>query len=110
MQEARVEVRGDPRVGPDVRAVAEQQALVSRAYEALNGLHRAVNRIDAVREQIEQATKLARGQPHRPSIREAGEELLEKLAEWESQVIQRKRETGQDMIAFPNMLSAQLQF
>jgi len=109
-QEVSFEVLGDPRVDERDRASSEQQALVMQAYRAVNEMHRAVNRIDSVREQIERITELTHEAAYGPRIQEAGEALLGQLEGWESQVVQRRRETQQDTIAFRNMLSMQLQY
>ena len=110
VQEAGFDVLGDPRVEIDAATMREQQALIAQAYDALNALHRAVNLATAVREQIERVAQLTAEQSFGAAIGEAGRPVLEALARWEAQLIQRKRETGQDTIAFPNMLSAQLQY
>jgi photosystem II stability/assembly factor-like uncharacterized protein len=99
-QEVPLVVRPDPRVASDSRALAEQQALVEQAYDTINELHSAVNAAVSVRDQIEERAELTDDA--------TGDALVQQLEEWESQVIQRQRETGQDMIAFPNRLSTQL--
>jgi len=109
-QEVRFDVLADPRVEIARAALAEQQALVGHAYDAVNELHRAINRIDAVRGQIDQATRLTQDKPYGAAITEAGETLLRELATWEESVIQRRRQTQQDTVGFPNMLGAQLQY
>ncbi len=109
-QEATFEVRADPRVAADARIFAEQQSLVLQAYAAVNELHAAVNRIDVVREQIDRVARLTRQQPRAAELGAAGEPFLARLAAWEELVVQRKRETQQDTVAFPNRLSMQLQY
>jgi len=109
-QEARFEVLADPRLKENVQEFAEQQTLVMAAYEAVNELHRAVKRIDSVREQIDRNASLEDEQSGTQTIRDAGDAYLARLTEWEAQVIQRRRETQQDTIAFPNLLSTQLRY
>jgi len=109
-QEAAFEVLGDPRIDDRDQASAEQQELVMQAYRAVNEMHRAVNRADSIREQIGRIVELTSEEAFGTGIREAGEDLLGKLDDWESQVVQRHRETQQDTIAFRNMLSMQLQY
>ena len=110
VQEVPIEVRADPRVEADDRRTAESQALAWRAYVAVNDLHRAVNRVAAVRAQIDSTIELTAEHADGPEIRRSGEALSRSLSAWEASVIQRRRETGQDVIAFPNLLSTQLHF
>jgi len=109
-REVRFEVRGDPRSALDSPRIAEQQRLITRAYDALNALHRAVNRAVAVREQIERAAELTRGRPEHAAVRQAGEQLAARIDAWEATVIQPQRETQQDTVAFRNRLSSQLHY
>jgi photosystem II stability/assembly factor-like uncharacterized protein len=108
-QEAGFEVLPDPRVGDRPEEYAEQRSLVERAYQAVNAVHHAVNRSTAVREQIGRTLELTRRSDAGEAIRSAGDELARKLTDWEARVVQRRRETQQDTIAFPNRLSWQLQ-
>jgi photosystem II stability/assembly factor-like uncharacterized protein len=110
VQEVRFEVLADPRLDEDVKGFAEQQALVLTAYGAVNELHRAVRSIDSARAQIERNAELAREGGTAEAINRATDAYLARLAEWEAGVIQRKRETQQDIIAFPNLLGMQLRF
>jgi photosystem II stability/assembly factor-like uncharacterized protein len=110
VQDATFEVRGDPRVDEAAAVYAEQQALVSTAYATVNEVHRAVNRVTAVREQIARAGELLGERDGGAAVREAGRGLSDELDAWEARVVQRRRETQQDTIGFPNRLSWQLQY
>lgn len=108
-QEAGFEVRANPRAPLDPLTVAEQQKLVLQAYDAINSLHRGVNRAAAARAQLASVTQLARGESFATAVAEAGGGLGDELLAWEARVVERQRETQQDTVAFPNRLSTQLQ-
>jgi photosystem II stability/assembly factor-like uncharacterized protein len=109
-REARFQVLADPRLEENEQVFIQQQALVTAAYEAVNELHRAVKRIDSVREQIGRNASLANEGSAADPIGGAADAYLTRLADWEARVIQRRRETQQDTIAFPNLLSTQLRY
>lgn len=105
-----VQVLADPRL----RAIAtpaehEAQQQVLRSIEqAVRDIHLAVNRLRAVKIQLEERLALIEDRDDLPELKELGKAVQKDIAEWEAQLIQAKQKTFQDVINFPNQLSAEM--
>lgn len=84
----------------------EQHVTMTAIEKGLNDIHGAVNRIASAREQIKSLVKILEDKGESKTIVEAGKDLMKKMEEWDSKLVQRKAESNDDIINFVNMLSA----
>ena len=86
---------------------AAQQELLAELHAYADGIHQSVNRMDAVKGQVESLVGLTKDREDAVAIVEAGDALVEKIDGWKEHIIQQKQKTFQDVINFPNKLNAQ---
>lgn len=107
---AEFKVVPDPRAQTTQAEYEAQYALLRRLHGLLDSAHGAVNRVRAVREQVEAWVKRTEKHAAGPQIAEAGKKLNARLAAAEEQLIQVKAKSSQDTLNFPTMLNAKLSF
>jgi photosystem II stability/assembly factor-like uncharacterized protein len=100
----------DPRATATEADYAAQYALLLRLHTLLDRAHGAVNRVRAVREQVEAWVRRTAQHAAGPQIAEAGRRLNARLAAAEEQLIQVKARSSQDTLNYPTMLNAKLSF
>ncbi|MFO7169768.1 MAG: glycosyl hydrolase [Chloroflexota bacterium] len=100
----------DPRVTTTQAEYEAQYALLKRLHGLLNDAHAAVNRIRAVRAQLDDWVKRTEGREAGARIKEAAAGMKAKLAAVEEQLIQVKAKSSQDTLNYPAMLNAKLSF
>jgi photosystem II stability/assembly factor-like uncharacterized protein len=100
----------DPRASATPDEYAAQYALLQRLHGLLDTAHGAVNRVRAVREQVEAWVTRTEKHAAAAPIAEAGKRLNARLAAAEEQLIQVKAKSSQDTLNFPTMLNAKLSF
>jgi hypothetical protein len=103
-------VVADPRAQTTQEEYEAQYALLRRLHTLLDGAHGAVNRVRAVREQVDAWVKRTEKHDKGAQIGEAGKKLNARLAAAEEQLIQVKAKSSQDTLNFPAMLNAKLSF
>lgn len=85
----------------------QEQHVVMSAIEArLNEIHAAVNRLASAREQLDGLVAILAEKSAAPNVANAGKALAKQLLDWDSQLVQRKAESNDDIINYVNMLSA----
>lgn len=107
---AAFEVRGDPRVDPAETDFAASQRFLNAIHDALVELHKGVNEIRDVRDQVEAVVEQAERAElsGADALEEAGTELADAIGELEDVLFQKQRRTQQDMVAFAGLLDTQL--
>jgi photosystem II stability/assembly factor-like uncharacterized protein len=103
-------VIGDPRTTTPQAEYEAQYALLRRLHDMLDSAHRAVNRVRAVREQVDAWVKRTEKHAAGAQIAETGKQLNARLAAAEERLIQVKAKGSQDTLNFPTMLNAKLSF
>jgi hypothetical protein len=101
---------GDPRSGTSQTEYDAQYALLRRLHGLLDSAHGAVNRVRAVREQVDDWVKRTEKHAAGAQIAEASKRLNTRLAAAEEHLIQVKAKSSQDTLNFPAMLNAKLSF
>lgn len=84
----------------------DQHEVMSALEKELNEIHKAVNQMASVKDQISSLTKLLTDKGGAESVVQAGKAIVKKIEEWDSKIVQRKAESNDDIINFVNMLSA----
>jgi photosystem II stability/assembly factor-like uncharacterized protein len=103
-------VAADPRAGTTQAEYEAQYELLRRLHGLLDRAHGAVNRLRAVREQVDAWVKRTEKHAAGAQIAEAGKKLNARLATAEERLIQVKAKSSQDTLNFPTMLNAKLSF
>jgi photosystem II stability/assembly factor-like uncharacterized protein len=98
----------DPRLKLSDQEYQAQQIVLLQIENAVKDIHLSVNRMRDVKGQIETLTDRLAKLDRTDELLEAGNDLVQKLAVWEENLIQPKQETYQDVINYPNKLSAEL--
>ena len=101
------QVKTDLRVDPSEEGIDEKQQLLAETYSHIDEIHKSVNQMISVRDQVKGLMKVTEDQANGEEIAEAGKELAGKITDWIESVIQPDQETFQDVINFPNKLNAQ---
>jgi hypothetical protein len=103
-------VVADPRARATQAEYEAQYALLLLLHGQLDRAHGAVNRVRAVREQVDAWVKRTEKHTAGVQITEAGKKLNARLAAAEEHLIQVKAKGSQDTLNFPSMLNAKLSF
>ncbi len=103
-----LELLPDPRRSASMSEYQEQERFLAAASEMAEDIQTSVIRMRAVKTQIESFIENAKDVDSGEDIEKAGQELVEKIEEWESELIQPKQKTFQDIINFENQLANQV--
>lgn len=103
-----VEILKDPRLSSSVADLQSRHDFVAEANETLTETHRAIKRIRAVREQVEDIADRAGDMEGIDDLKEAGDEMLAKMKEIEEALYQTKNQSRQDPLNFPIRLNNKL--
>ena len=85
----------------------EQQSFIRNVESRIGDIHQSVNDIRKVKKQVVQYNELFRDLPQYMELVTTGKNLIEKIDQWESKLVQTKQSNFQDVINFPSMLNAQ---
>ena len=96
----------DPRLKLSEADFQEQQQLLSQVRNSLEELYNSVGDMRHVRTQID--TFLKRKDWESEELKEEAESLVKDMKKIESELVQEKQKTFQDVINFPNQLNAKL--
>ncbi len=106
--ETKVNIVPDPRLNRSEAAYNEQQALLRQIRETVIDLHESVNDMRSAKKQIQTYQQLLESLEGMEDLIDSGKSTMEMISEWESNLIQEKQKTFQDVINFPNQLNAEL--
>ncbi len=102
------EIQKDPRVPVTQEDLQAQFDLLLRIRDKVTETHDAINRIRAVRAQVDTWEKRASGNANAEKITEAAKALKTDLSEVEEALIQVKAKSMQDTLNFPIKLNAKI--
>ena len=101
------EVLPDPNLEATAADYAAQQEILSGAEGAVRDIHASVNRLRRVRTQVERLNENLDGISGTEALRQKGEDIMERITDWEENLIQPDQKTFQDVVNFPNRLNAE---
>lgn len=104
--EVEVEIAADPRQEVDPADWENQQRVVKRIENHIKDIHGSINDMAKVKKQINAYNELLEDQAQHKELYEAGVALLEKIENWEAQLIERRQKNTQDVINWPSKLNA----
>lgn len=98
----------DPRLHFTPTDYQEQQEVLLNIETTIREIHTKVSLIRNVKQQLALLNENLKKQECHKELTDIGEEILLDIEGWEAQLIQNKQQTHQDVINFPNQLSAEL--
>jgi len=105
--ETDLEIIPDPKVTANASEWNAQQEFLKRAGESFNDLHKSVNKMRQVKKQIETLNESLKDQPDSKDLIKTGNDLIKKIDQWESNLIEPRSKNFQDVINFPNKLNSE---
>lgn len=102
------QVLPDPRIEATPESYAQQQEALLRIENTARDLLTSVNRMRAVRKQVAFLTEQMKKAGCKKDVIEKGKKIEKEMISWEENLIQPKLETDQDVINYPNRLSAEI--
>ncbi|MBV6654516.1 MAG: hypothetical protein KI786_12200, partial [Mameliella sp.] len=105
---SRATLKADPRLNAPMEAYLAQQELLLSIESAVREIHQAILHMRNVKGQVEQLHANLLQIDCTQEILDAGVSIIDNIAIWEHKLIQSKQETQQDVINYPNRLSAEL--
>jgi len=98
------EWKKDLRLPTSQEEFQEQFDFLIKIQDKINEVNRAINRLRAVKKQIDELAKKIRGHGKGKELIEAGMQLKKKLTSVEDVLIQSKSKSGQDPLNYPILL------
>jgi len=103
-------ILANPLVEANKEDYANQHRWMTKIENTVNEIHGKVNEISQVNEQLGGILERLEGDSQFSQILEMGKKLIEKITQWDGELIQRKSEAYDDTINFENGLSAYYMF
>jgi photosystem II stability/assembly factor-like uncharacterized protein len=106
--ETDIDLRQDPNLkNISAQDWAAQQALLENAAKSLTEIHQSVIDMRKVKSQIEHHNSLLKDKEEAKALYQAGQDLIQKLVDWEAKLVETRQKSFQDVINFPSQLNAQ---
>ena len=105
--ETDLEIISDPKVTASAAEWAAQQEFLKKAGDGFDELHKSVNKLRQVKKQIETLNESLKEQPDSKELINTGKDLIKKIDQWESNLIEPRSTNFQDVINFPNKLNSE---
>lgn len=106
--ESRAVVMADPRVEGTEEDYAAQQSALDGIRDLVTDIHQSVNQFRSVKSQLSGRLALLKRMDDQKELAKSAKLALDAINEWESNLIQPKQKTFQDVINFRNKLNAEL--
>ncbi len=98
----------DPRLNASPQDYLAQQKFLASIEDVVQEIHESVNTMRSARTQLQGLNKLMADIDDTEVLIDSAKSIIGKIDEWESNLIQPKQKTFQDVINFPNQLNAEL--
>jgi photosystem II stability/assembly factor-like uncharacterized protein len=105
--ETDLEIIADPKVTATAAEWAAQQEFQKKAGDGFDDLHKSVNKMRQVKKQIETLNESLKDQADSKELINTGKDLIKKIDQWESNLIEPRSTNFQDVINFPNKLNSE---
>ena len=106
--EAQAAITPDPRMEIPKSDYDQQQEVLQNLHESVVDIHESVNDMRSLKSQIEAIIKPLGEVEQAKAFVKQGQELIQRIDEWERNLIQTDQKTFQDVINFPNKLNAEI--
>lgn len=106
--ETQFQLMADPRLKVDMQAYELQEELTQQIESTIREIHQSVNRMRDLKTQVAFLTNQLKKAGCVETMIDKGKDIQKRIEEWESELIQSKQKTSQDVINFPNKLNSEL--
>ena len=106
--ETKVNILPNPNIQGSMADYEEQQQMLDDIESVLKNIHQSVNDMRSAKLQLKGYAKLLKENEDAQQLLVKGDSLLERITNWEENLIQPKQKTFQDVINYNNKLNAQL--
>ncbi|MEY8019217.1 exo-alpha-sialidase [Muriicola sp. SD30] len=106
--ETTVTVLPHPHVKATMADYREQQQILSTIESMITDIHDAVNEMRSVRKQVKAYKETLKGNEIAEELLTQGDSLINRIDQWEKNLIQPRQKTFQDVINYNNQLNAEL--
>lgn len=105
--ETEFEIIADPRIKATAADWNAQQKFLSEVEAAIEDIHSSIISMRKMKKQIEAYNEMLKGNDNAKDVIDAGNTLIKKMTDWESNVIETRQKNGQDVINWPSKLNAE---
>ncbi|MEZ5043462.1 MAG: glycosyl hydrolase [Saprospiraceae bacterium] len=105
-QTAPIEVQSDPRLDIADSDWQAQQQIMDHAAKQIADMHARVNNMRKLRDQIKAYNTLLSAMDNNADLVELGKALIKKIDKWESDIVETRQKSTQDVINWPSKLNA----
>ena len=105
--ETSVRILPNPHVVATNEDYQDQQTVLNQIENSIRSIHTSVNQMRSAKSQLKSYASLLKENEKAAELLTMGEELLERIATWEENLIQPNQKTFQDVINFNNQLNAE---
>ncbi|WP_425392209.1 VPS10 domain-containing protein [Ekhidna sp.] len=85
-----------------------QQNMLTAIEDMIRDMHESVNTVRSGKAQLQAYQKRLKGNEEAKDLLDTAKALVQKIEDWENELIQPKQETFQDVINFQNQLNSQM--
>lgn len=107
-KESDITILPDPAIKADEGAWLAQQAFLKDVSVSISEMHKAVNEVRQIKQSLQQYNTLLKSSTGNEDLLKAGNQLIQKLTDWENNIIEARIKNGQDVINWPSKLNAEL--
>jgi photosystem II stability/assembly factor-like uncharacterized protein len=104
------EILANPLYPTDARTYHEYHTLMSSMEAEVNKMHQMINSLDGKRKQLEHVLATIPVDEKYNTLKSEGKALVERMKEWDEDMVQRKSKAYDDVENFPNMFTANYLF
>jgi len=104
------EILPNPLYPTDAKTYQEYHSLMSRMEAELIRMHQMVNTMDGKRIQLEQLLSSLPADEKFKSLKQEGTNLIQRMKQWDEDMVQRKSKAYDDVENFPNKFTANYMF
>lgn len=105
--ETEFEIIADPRIKATAADWNAQQKFLSEVEAAIEDIHSSIISMRKMKKQIEAYNEMLKGNDNAKDVIDAGNAVIKKMTDWESNVIETRQKNGQDVINWPSKLNAE---
>ena len=105
--DTKVTINPDPRLDISWQTYQEQEEVLLDIENKIRDIHNSVNKMRTVKVQIQTLIDLLKKSKEHADLVTIGKDAINKIEQWEALIIQTKQQTFQDVINYPNQLSAE---
>ncbi len=105
--EADITIVADPNLNASASDWAAQQEMLNQVERSAEEITQSINKMNKVKKQVESYGETFSDNPELRDLVKQGKDLVKKIEQWQSQMIQTKFKTGQDVVNYPNKLNSE---